>query len=159
IASSHVDPSSQHTTNEGGQGMKRFSTFGVAALSSAALLLGAIGAQASGPPTTFKCSAAQIKCANGKATGLLGCDNKAEGKGIAVDPACVTKAQQKFTLPAKGCMDKAEKDLVKGPCVNHGGAFITTIENKVDAFETDVINELDPGFPTLSKCSAGKIKC
>jgi len=43
--------------------MTSFSVFRTATL-SAAILLGAVRAQASGPPTTFKCSAAQIKCGN-----------------------------------------------------------------------------------------------
>ncbi len=135
--------------------------YGAATLSAAALLLGAIGAQAAGPPTTFKCSAAQIKCVNGKATAFLGCHNKAEGKNVPVDPACITKAEQKFTLPAKGCMDKAEKDLVKSPCPTSGSGFIALLENKSDAFVLDVVQELDPGYPApvLSKCSAGKKKC
>ncbi len=135
--------------------------YGAATLSAAALLLGAIGAQAAGPPTTFKCSAAQIKCVSGKATAFLGCHNKAEGKNVAVDPECITKAEQKFTLPAKGCMDKAEKDLVKSPCPNSGSGFIALLENKSDAFVLDVVQELDPGYPApvLSKCSAGKKKC
>src|SRR5262249_21865401 len=98
--------------------MKRFSMCGAATLSAAALLLGSIGAQASGPPTPFKCNAAKVKCANGKATGLLGCHNKAETKNVAVDPACVSKVVGKFDTPLTGCMEKAEKDLVKSPCTH-----------------------------------------
>ena len=76
--------------------MKRFAIFGVATLSAAALLLGSIGAQASGPPTPFKCNAAKVKCANNKAGGLLKCHNKAETKNLPVDPLCVSKVVDKF---------------------------------------------------------------
>src|SRR5262249_51205802 len=140
--------------------MTSLSVFRAATL-SAAVVFGAIRAQASGPPTTFKCSAAQIKCANGKATAILGCHGKSESTGAAVDPACLAKADRKFTFPGTGCMGKAEEDLVNGPCNNDGSGFITTIESKVDAFVLDVVTELDPGYPTTvtSKCSAGKKKC
>ncbi len=140
--------------------MKKYSILGAAVLCGTALLLGAGNAQAQ--LATAKCTSAKIKCANGKSTGLLGCHNKAEGKGIAVDPACTTKVQTKFDGgidPTKGCMGKAEKDLVKSPCSTTGDTG--SLEAKVDAFVTDVVTELDPGFPTpvLSKCSAGKKKC
>ena len=97
---------------------------------------------------TAKCSSAKIKCTNAKATGLLGCHNKAEGKDVAVDPECIRKAQTKFDGgidPTKGCMGKAEKDLVKSPCATTGdtGPFAA----KIDAFVIDVVTELDPGFP------------
>jgi hypothetical protein len=137
--------------------MKRYSILGAIVLSGTALLIGPTGAWAQA--ATAKCTAAKIKCANGKATALLGCHNKAETKNVAVDPACVSKADTKFSLPAKGCMEKAEKDLVKSPCNTTGDAV--SMEAKVDAFVLDVVTELDPGYPTpvLNKCSAGKKKC
>jgi len=140
--------------------MKVPAILGALVLSGTGLLLVPTGAWAQA--STAKCTAAKIKCANGKATGLLGCHNKAEGKGIAVDPACTTKVQTKFDGgidPTKGCMGKAEKDLVKSPCATTGDTG--SLEAKVDAFVNDVVTEVDPGFPTpvLSKCSAGKKKC
>jgi hypothetical protein len=140
--------------------MKVPTIFGAIALSGTALLLAPTGARAQA--ATAKCTAAKIKCANGKATGLLGCHNKAEGKNVPLDPACTTKVQTKFdggVDPTKGCMGKAEKDLVKSPCATTGDTI--SMENKVDAFVLDVVTELDPGYPTpvLSKCSAGKKKC
>ena len=138
--------------------MKRFSILGAVAMSAAALTLGTVGADAKGPPTG-KCSSAKIKCATTKTTALLSCHNKAETKDLAVDPACISKADMKFSLPATGCMEKAEKDLVKSPCSTTGDA--TSLEAKVDAFVLDAVTELDPGYPTpvLNKCSAGKKKC
>jgi len=140
--------------------MKVSAILGAIVLSGTGLLLVPTGAWAQA--TTAKCTAAKIKCANGKATGLLGCHNKAEGKGVAVDPACTGKVQTKFDGgpdPTKGCMGKAEKDLTKSPCATTNDT--ASLEAKVDAFVTDVVTELDPGFPTpvLSKCSAGKKKC
>ena len=118
------------------------------------LALGAATAQAQ--TSVSKCSAAKIKCVNTKATALLGCHNKAETKGLAIDPTCVTKADTKFTGGGKGCVDKAN---AKPPCTTT--ADTTTLENKVDAFVLDVVTELDPTYPTpaTSKCSAGKKKC
>jgi hypothetical protein len=135
--------------------MKRTVTFGTGLAASALLLLGtgSVHAQAD----TAKCSAAQMKCATTKATALLGCHNKAEGKGDPVDAECITKAEDKFTtLPEKGCMEKAES---KPPCFLTGGA--EALEAKIDAFVNDIVTDLDPGYPTPveNKCSAGKKKC
>ena len=134
--------------------MKRSALLGAVVLCGAALLVSPTGAWAQA--ATAKCSAAKIKCANGKATGLLGCHNKAEGKNLPVDPACISKVDTKFSLPAKGCMEKAD---AKPPCATTGDA--ASLEAKVDTFVTDVVTELDPGYPTpvLNKCSAGKKKC
>ncbi len=133
--------------------MKRFVTLGTGMLASALLLLGTAQAQV---PATAKCSAAKMKCANTKATGLLKCHNKAEGKGVAVDPACITKAEMKFSLPAKGCMEKAD---LKPPCATTGDA--PSLEATIDAFVNDIVTDVDPMYPTpvLDKCSAGKKKC
>ena len=98
--------------------MKRTVTFGAGLAASALLLLGT-GSVHAQVPDTAKCSAAQMKCATTKATALLGCHNKAEGKGDPVDDECITKAEDKFTLPEKGCMEKAES---KPPCFLTGGA-------------------------------------
>jgi hypothetical protein len=138
--------------------MKRSVTLGAGLLASALLLLGTGGVHAQ-VPATAKCSAAKMKCATNKATGLLKCHQKAEAKGIAVDPACVMKVESKFTLPVKGCMEKAESKGAKQPCATTGDA--PTIEAKIDAFVDDAVVEVDPMFPTpvKDKCSAGKKKC
>jgi hypothetical protein len=141
--------------------MKRYSILGAIVLSGTALLISPTGAWAQA--ATAKCTAGKIKCANGKATGLLGCHNKAETKNLPLDPACVSKVETKFSLPEKGCMEKLEakavKDPVKSPCATSGDAG--SLEAKVDAFVLDVVTELDPGYPApiLNKCSAGKKKC
>src|SRR5262249_10525693 len=126
--------------------MKRFSLLGAVAMSAAALLF-AVGADANGPPTG-KCNSAKIKCVTTKATALLACQNKAESKLLPLDPTCISKAETKFSSPAdqKGCLDKAEKDLVKSPCSTTNNA--DDLEAKVDAFVLDAVQELDPGYPT-----------
>ena len=99
--------------------MKENHDVGSVALSAAALLLGTVGADAAKGPASGKCTSAKIKCVSTKATALLGCHNKAETKNLAVDPECVDKADMKFTLPVKGCMEKAE---AKPPCATTGDA-------------------------------------
>jgi hypothetical protein len=105
-----------------------------------------------------KCAAGKTKCVIKKVKALLGCHSKAEGKGIAVDPLCVGKAEDKFDGgldPTKGCFAKLE---AKPPCLTTGDT--ASMEAAIDAFVLDVVQELDPGYPApvLNKCSAGKKK-
>jgi len=108
-----------------------------------------------------KCLAGKTKCVNKKMVALLKCHNKAEKKGLAVDP-CVQKAIDKFDGGTKGiaysCFGKIEAKN-DGPCLTFGD--LTAEEAKVDAFVLDVVQELDPGYPEpiLNACSAGKKKC
>jgi hypothetical protein len=119
------------------------------------------------PPTFLpgcraKCAAAQIKCANGEATGLLGCEGKAEGKGVPVDPFCVFKVLDKFTGgpdPTKGCMEKAEGNFVPSLCANSGSDFRTTIEAKVAGFVGSIVSQVGLPPPAIDRCGAGKKKC
>ena len=106
-----------------------------------------------------KCVAAKNKCVAKKAAGLLNCHAKAETKGTAVDPSCITKAQEKFDggpLPAKGCFEKLE---AKPGCLTFDDT--ATLENVVDAFVLDVVQQIDPGYPVpvQNKCSTAKKKC
>jgi hypothetical protein len=47
-------------------------------------------------PGADKCSGAKLKAAGKKAAGKLACNAKATAKAIAVDPACLTKAEGKY---------------------------------------------------------------
>ncbi len=137
--------------------MSRSAVLGVATLVSALLVFGSSG-NAQGPN---KCLAGKAKCATKKMKGLLKCHEKAEKLGLAVDPVCTQKVIAKFdggATPANGCFAKLEAKN-NGPCLTAGDT--AAIEAKVDAFVLDVVQELDPGFPTplLNKCSAGKKKC
>jgi hypothetical protein len=82
------------------------------------------------PAATPKCPAAKQKAAGKKASSLLVCYAKATLKQIAVDPACVTKAQDKFTA-AFGKADTA------GGCATTGDA--SNVEPVVDAFVTAMV--------------------
>jgi len=136
--------------------ISRSAVLGAAAL--AALLTIVMTAGAQGPN---KCLAGKNKCVSKKMQGLLKCHNKAEKKGLALDPACTQKVIDKFdggAFPAKGCVAKLELKN-DGPCVTTGDE--SALESKVDAFVLDVVQELDPGFPApiLNSCSAGKKNC
>ena len=63
--------------------MKRISMFGPLRCRRRRSCSARSARRPAGPPTPFKCTAAKIKCANGKATALLGCHNKAESKDAA----------------------------------------------------------------------------
>ncbi len=103
-----------------------------------------------------KCTNAKIKCAITKQAGLLLCEGKAAKVGFPVDPACVGKANEKFSTPGSGCMEKADS---KPPCKTTGDA--PTIGVKIDAFVADVKAELyaNPVPTATNTCAAGKMKC
>lgn len=77
-----------------------------------------------GTPAGRKCSAAKLKATGKKGDGKLKCHAKAAGKGLAVDPVCLSKIEGKFTV----AFDKAE---AKGGCATVGDA--AAVEALVDA--------------------------
>jgi hypothetical protein len=103
-----------------------------------------------------KCWLGEEKCASLFTTALLKCHQNAEKKGIPLDPVCVQKAADKFTLPPKGCIDKAEEKLV---CSS--APVATLLLALQDVSVDEVVQALDPDFPNpvLSKCSALKKGC
>jgi hypothetical protein len=103
-----------------------------------------------------KCAASKQKLAGKKASAKLKCWSKGVKNGVQADPNCLSKATFKFSSK----WDKAE---AKGGCTTTGDK--TTIENKVDAFVDDVVDELggSPAGAILTtdaarKCAATKIK-
>jgi hypothetical protein len=66
-----------------------------------------------------KCEAAKRKAAGKLAQGELGCYEKAAATGVALDPACISKATSKFTT----ALGKA------GTCAD-GGSPLSLVENK-----------------------------
>ena len=111
-----------------------------------------------------KCSSGKTKLAGKKAAAILGCYSKASKKGGDVNvqaPGCIAKAQSKFTAGSQKI--DAKQDVTKPETVcPAGGGDEGPRETDVDNFTLDVCNDLDPGCPsafTLSKCTAGKIKC
>ena len=126
--------------------VQRRAVLGIAAL---ALTLGGVTTAHAVPVN--KCAAAKTKCVSAKVKGLLGCHQKAEGKSLAVDPTCIDKVVAKFSA----CIVKPE---AKPPCLTtNDGA---TLEAAIDAYVLDVVQELDPGYPTpvTNKCSVAKKK-
>jgi hypothetical protein len=101
------------------------------------------------PPAPSKCTSAKFKEAGKKVASKTKCQSKAVAKGVAVDPACLTKAEGKFGTG----WTKAEG---KGDCATTGDA--AAIEAKVDALIADLQSELTGGNPGPSKCTGAKLK-
>jgi hypothetical protein len=99
----------------------------------AALLLLARGVPAATPADT--CAAAKLTAASKKTVSKLACYGKAIKKGIPVDSACLTKAEQKFTT----AFAKAE---AKGSCRTTGDA--AQVEAQVDAMVATLVSD-EPG--------------
>jgi hypothetical protein len=94
-----------------------------------------------------KCAGSKIKAACKKTKCLLGLEAKECQSGTAPDPAKVQKCRDKYAQ----AFAKLE---AKGGCLTTGDA--QDVEDKVDAFITDVTGELCVGPP--DKCSASKVK-
>jgi sugar lactone lactonase YvrE len=124
-----------------------------------------VGITTSGP-TLNKCSSKKKACVAKTLGGLFTCHLKAEKSGSALDQSCIDKVENGFdggAVPAKGCFKKLEnkQDPAKPDtrCLTENDTAST--EAKIDAFVLDVVQAVDPGFPTpiLNVCSAGKKKC
>ena len=107
------------------------------ALSLAACILAAPVAFA-GPTPAQKCSGSKIKATSKKASAKLKCHEKAILKGVAVDPECLAKAEDKFT-------DAFAKAEAKGGCLTTGDTG--SIEALVDSFVDDSVAALNPPLP------------
>jgi hypothetical protein len=96
-----------------------------------------------------KCAAGKNKCVNKKTACKLGCHSKAHGKGVAVDPSCLGKCEDKFdggADPTKGCFAKLETKYT-GSCPTTGDT--AALEATVDAFVDDAVCQLNgPGGGT-----------
>ncbi len=103
---------------------------------------GAVGALPDGAtPEGAKCASSKIQAAGKKADGKLKCHAKAIGKAIAVDAACITKVEGKFSA----AFAKVE---AKGGCATTGDAG--TIEASVDDLVTSVLGSLSGFVATVS---------
>ena len=107
------------------------------ALSFAACILAAPVAFAASTPAQ-KCSGSKIKATSKKASAKLKCHEKAILKGVAVDPECLAKAEEKFT-------DAFAKAQAKGGCLTTGDTG--SIEALVDSFVDDSVAALNPPVP------------
>jgi hypothetical protein len=83
-----------------------------------------------------KCDSKKVQAATKKAADKAGCHAKAIGKAISVEPACLAKAEGKFSAATS----KAEAGT---DCTSAGQA--AALEAIVDAFVTDLVGELTSG--------------
>jgi hypothetical protein len=80
-------------------------------------------------PMLSKCAAAKVKCTGKYVAAVSTCHERAIRRGIDVDLACLQRASDRFTLPVRGCMERAES---RPPCLTSGDAPAI----KADALET-----------------------
>jgi len=119
---------------------------GAAWLVGGALLLAMAGAAGAGPTPSQKCAVVKSKAAVKKLGAKMKCHQKALQMGVAVDPACLTRAETKF----EAAIAKAE---LPGGCTVNGDA--ATIEAAVD-FCVDALVTLTPaGGSTTSTTTSG----
>jgi hypothetical protein len=103
-----------------------------------------------------RCRIDEQKCVQKYVDALLKCHMKAEQKGLAVDPICVSKAESRFSSPEIGCIENAE---ARHTCPEEGRG--PALKAMVDPAVAAVVQLIDPGYPTPveNKCSALKKKC
>jgi hypothetical protein len=104
----------------------------------------AVNGGAGGPS---KCDSKKVQVATKKAAAKAGCHAKAIGKGIAVDAACLGKAETKFSA----AVGKAEAGT---DCTNTSQA--AALEAIVDAYVNDLVDELTTSPPAC--CGATRIE-
>jgi hypothetical protein len=110
----------------------------------------------------FGCSAKKATCVSKKTRAELTCHCKALKKGEPVMPTCLQKADEKFPV----CFDKVEAQAASVAAKTGSGACYTRDDDEVragaiDAFIQAIVVALHPGYPmpTVSACTAAKIKC
>lgn len=101
-----------------------------------------------GCQTTNRCTAAKLKAVGKVARRLLKCDSAADAKGLAVDPACTSKALGALA----GAFSGAD---ALGPCPGD----VTTLQNDINVFEGNLNTAIgNAGEPrSASRCDAKKV--
>jgi hypothetical protein len=116
-----------------------------------------------GVPTTpaaiNACQAGKKRCVKSYLSRLLRCHSDAETSGAVLDPACIQRAEDKYTggaTPERGCFAKLE---AQRPCSTIGDS--EALWAKTGAFAFELVLALDPTYPVpvLNACSAGKKQC
>lgn len=111
----------------------------------AASLLWATGSGAADP--TARCGAAKMKAAAAKTSAKLKCHARAAAHAAPVDPACLNKAEQKFS--------GAWAQLVaKGGCVNPTNE--STVEDRVDACVASILSVTQPTCGDIGGACGGE---
>jgi cysteine-rich repeat protein len=113
------------------------------------VLLGATLASATpaAAQTSQVCASAKLKAIGKTAASAFNCYSKAAKLGIAVDPACIQKAEDKWNFPLKGAFQKAE---LKGGCAIEGQNFV--LDGRCSGNGTTVCNVVQD-CPSLGTCS------
>jgi hypothetical protein len=96
-----------------------------------------------------KCDSKKVQVATKKAADKAGCYAKAIGKGLPVDPLCISKAETKYS----SAIGKNETGTTGATCTNLGQA--AALEAIVDAYIVDLIDELTTSPPAC--CPATRI--
>ncbi len=110
--------------------------------------------------TVSRCAAAKVRCIMGYThvcgvAGVLGvfkCHQNATIRQHFLDQVCVNRTTDKIT----DCFRDAERN--NNDCLTIGD--VVTIQDKIEAFVTDAVEEMDPSFPypISNTCVAGKEK-
>jgi len=115
------------------------------ALGVCVLVAGAVSPAMAATTPAQKCAAAKQKAAGKKASSKMGCYSKAKAKSLTVDPACLTKAEAKFSSA-----------MAKAGAACPGTA--PTIESLVDSCVSTLVADVpgDGKCPSASAKAAGK---
>jgi hypothetical protein len=108
--------------------------------------------------TVSRCAAAKVRCVMGYThvcgvagvLGLFKCHQRATIRQRFVDQVCVNRTTDKIT----DCFRDAERNW--DDCLTTGD--VVTIQDKIEAFVTDAVEDMTPGFPypISNTCVAGK---
>jgi hypothetical protein len=140
---------------------------------SVSITYGAVTGTATPTPTLTpiaksNCDAGKAKCVSTKQACLLKLHSSSEKQGEPPDPAQLQKCRDKFDGGTKGfaagCIGKLEskQDPKKPKTICSVTGDLGALEDKVDAFVTDVVSAINPGVPVVgssSTCDAGKTTC
>jgi cysteine-rich repeat protein len=99
-------------------------------------------------PPRSRCATAKFRAAGRKTTSKTACHATAVMKAASPDPACLSKAEAKFSSSF------AKADAQGFGCLTTGDA--AAIEAKIDTLVADLVNDLGSGGP--SKCTSSKYK-
>jgi hypothetical protein len=102
-------------------------------------------------PVRNACSAGKKNCVLKKAAAILKCHEQSLKDGVALDPRCIAKAQDKYDGGARsgrGCFARLE---ARGPCLAPNGDA-HAVGAKVDGFMQDVRCALGDGDACRAAC-------
>ena len=109
--------------------------------------------------TVNRCAAAKVRCVMGYThvcgvqgvLGLFKCHQNATIRGRFIDQVCANRVVDKIT----DCFRDAER---RGECLT--SEDVLPIQDKIEAFVLDAVEELNPGYPypIVNTCAAGKEK-